>query len=400
MATEGLVEVQGNLRQALRHEGQAQHSCGDSPCCEGCPLWRRIDLCELPTVRLWICDTSVCDDGSPITPGTVIKHDGACWIVTLITSADPPDALRVEATQFTCYESCNACDPPDGTTCCDQNGDCGLFRQSPPYVFFEGTLRVNDIQAAYRCAPLCDVLLWPYPWRGTALDDRVAITPAIPCSETSSPVSISRQYNISSPCNGTTQQYGESLSHLGSYSIDTDVRWNSPVPVGTANDDEVCIGTSSSPPSPSVSGRFFVQHSTQLSLLLGVDVEMRYAVSMRDPTKWWIYFRQPNSNPAITGTVVCPGGCDARSTVQVRATWTDNFRCDGDDYPVPKMLDVTATGWFDGISTCGGANPGSGDGPDVIAVLSGGPADPGAAALIEKQMRLGGCHGCGDGFKG
>lgn len=369
-----------------------------APCCcdeppPPCPLWRRVDNCALASLQRWICNDSTCVDGSNVTAGKVVEIDNDCWRVTLVTNANPPVHLRIQDRVFPCFPDCNTCDPPPGNLCCDQNGgECGLWRPNPPRVFFEATLRVNSFSTVYKCPPSCGLSVWPYPWQGTTLSGRSTFPGGTTCTDISPNVNTTRQFSLSNPCGGGSFAYSESLSHGGEFSLVTGSRFNSPVPIGTANANEVCIGTSSLPSSPSIGGRLFVQNNyAPAGVLQAIDVDnLQYAISVRDPTQWWLYFRKAGANPSMTGSVGCPGNCDARAAIAARINWTLRPLCDGNQIVVPQMVDISATAWCDGITTCSGAKPGGGRGPSVP--LSGGPRQPGP---VDWDAECGCAHGQG-----
>jgi hypothetical protein len=94
------------------------------PCCDGCPLWRQLIQClqgpsdcvtnPPPPMVVWVCATVTCSDGSPLEPGTVVKIDNFCFVVTTTTFANPVGILLPDVTTLPCYPSCQDANCPQG----------------------------------------------------------------------------------------------------------------------------------------------------------------------------------------------------------------------------------------------------------------------------------------------
>lgn len=122
-------------------------------CCDGCSLWRRLDLCDTsprcdgsapPYTSAWICASVTCEDGSPLSVSRVVLIDGLCWTVqTQTATIPPPGSYIITGTEpVQCVSGCDdpACPPPAlwyrGVPCNPANPEvwfcsitqCGVYR--------------------------------------------------------------------------------------------------------------------------------------------------------------------------------------------------------------------------------------------------------------------------------
>lgn len=95
------------------------------PCCNGCPLWRRLLQCVQgptdcvttppPPDEKWICASVTCTTGEILAPGMVVLIDQFCYQVMPQTSANPPENRRITSTSpLTCTNGCNDPRCPQG----------------------------------------------------------------------------------------------------------------------------------------------------------------------------------------------------------------------------------------------------------------------------------------------
>ena len=284
-----------------------------------------------------------------------------------------------------CLECCGT---PEVTTCCELGGSCGLTSTAPPYSRLAWTCQIAELYGEGRCS---DCTRWSVSRFDGANWAGAQDFPVGPCTDETSKTEITPKVRTH-PCSGTPTDEQELRSIEAAYDLvqGPNREYTSPIPPGTSDGNGICIGTAERVPTPAVWARY--DYGAPFSAHFTVTA----AVSITDPSKWWLYVTEARVDPdavwTLSGSVAGPGNCTGRLEASFAAS-VAQIAGEGSfcgEYTYTRRTSGTFVVTMSNIGPCGGASPP----PDPSPTPTRDPNRAAIEAALETDpMHL--CKGCG-----